>query len=277
MSDTSTQAPDSTTLMKQERDTIAGLAMLASTYVHFDPPLVHQVGGETKTGHAYGFNVNCLVVDNRDGEAVALERNRIYVDCNPLQHAEQLGVRAAIARLLQKRPRTTSVDSYLGTSLFGESGSAPRDFLRKGCTLYNTYDPCGMCAAMLALTKMKRVTYLFDDPKFEKVYDQLRPLFVAPAALGDSVKDELSLLPDGDAPLQRGATLIRALQQQVNALARAGTVPVTILDHPEFRDDLRRATELLQSIQPGDLVTTGDDRDCNARTLDDVKRLCNLL
>ena len=40
--------------MKQERDTIAGLAMLASTYVHFDPPLVHKVDGATKTARYRG-------------------------------------------------------------------------------------------------------------------------------------------------------------------------------------------------------------------------------
>jgi len=256
--------------LKAERDTLAGLGLLASTYIHFDPPLV----GGAAVSHAYGFNVNCLVIDNTDGEAVALERNRIYADCNPLQHAEQLGVRAAIARLHEKRPRdpATSVDAYLANDLFMRSGTAADDFVDKGCTLYNTFDPCGMCATMLLLCKMKRVAYLFADKQYEPVYEQMRAYFKG----RDSVKEALSVVAEGDNPLSQGAVVIRRLRERVTRLESKGTPLVMTLDQAECREDIALATSLLIQTHESHLTTTGDDRARNARTLRDIKRLCNI-
>lgn len=257
-------------LMRAERDSLAGLGLLASTYIHFDPALV----GGASTSHAYGFNVNCLVIDNTDGEAIALERNRIYADCSPLQHAEQLGVRAAITRLHEKRPREagTSVDAYLGSQLFMQAGTAADDYLNEGCTLYNTYDPCGMCATMLLLCKMKRIAYLFDDKAYEPVYDQMRTYFKG----RDSIKEPLLLVPEGDNPLSRGAVVIRRLRERVTRLEAQGIALVTTLDQAECRDDLQLATSLLIQTEERHLATAGDERARNARTLRDIKRLLNI-
>jgi tRNA(Arg) A34 adenosine deaminase TadA len=258
-------------LLKSERDCLCGLGLLASTYIHFDPALV----GDKSTGHAYGYNVNCLVVDNTDGEVIALERNRIFADANPLQHAEQLGVRAALARLHQKRPRAlgVSVASYLRDSLFMQKGTEPEDFLNKGCTLYNTYDPCAMCATTLVFCKMKRIAYLFEDLHFEKVYDQMRALLPL-----DSVKEPLALVADDDSPLGRGSVLIRRLRETVTRLSQPkGGVPlVTALDQAECRNDLEQATRLLIQMDESHLRTEGEERACNKRTLQGIKRLCNI-
>jgi hypothetical protein len=103
-------------VFRAERDCLAGLGLLASTHIRFDPELKTR----GSASHAYGFNVHCLVIDNSDGEVLALERNRIHVDNNPLQHAEQVGIRAAMARLHEKRPREvgTPVEKYYRNSLF---------------------------------------------------------------------------------------------------------------------------------------------------------------
>jgi tRNA(Arg) A34 adenosine deaminase TadA len=258
-------------LMKSERDCLAGLGLLASTYIHFDPELVRG----KSVSHAYGFNVNCLVIDNADGEVVAIERNRIYADNNSLQHAEQVGIRAAMDRLHAKRPRDPGmpVDEYLSGHLFMEKGTAPEDFLNKGVTLYNTYDPCAMCAVTLLTCRMKRIAYLFADKQFETVYDMMRKFYPG----RDSVKEPLAV-PDGkgSAALSQGAALILRLRGKVTKIEERGIPLVRSLDQAECRDDLREATALLANLDESQLSTSGSERTRNARTLGDIKRLLNI-
>lgn len=257
-------------IFKLERDCLAGLGLLASTHIRFDP----QLKSGNSVSHAYGFNVHCLVVDNSDGEVLALERNRIHKDGNPLQHAEQVGVRAAIARLHEKRPREVgiSVEYYYKNLLFMAPGTAPEDFLNRGCTLYNTFDPCGMCAVTLLVSYMKRIAYLFDDAKFATVYEDMRRFFKG----RDSVKEPLGLLEDGDDhPLRKGSLLIRQLREKVRSLEHDDHVPlVETLDH--CRDELQQATALLIETDASDLITTGEELERNTRTLKGIKRLCNI-
>ncbi|MCY2964988.1 MAG: hypothetical protein NT069_15355 [Planctomycetota bacterium] len=256
---------------KAERDTIAGLALLAANHVRFDPPLSSGAG----VSHVRGFNVHCLVIDNTDGEVLALEQNHIHAEGNPLQHAEQVGVRAALDRLRKKRPRPTDmpVEKYYKQLLFMAPGTGADDFLNFGCTLYNTFDPCGMCATTLLVCYMKRIAFLFDDQKFATVYDDMRQYFKN----RDSVKEPLSTVaPAGGVatPLQDAATLIQSFRDRVHALETAGTPLVFTLDS-QF-DELAKATRLLMQIRPEHLTTTDGERDRNLRTLEDVRRLCNL-
>ena len=148
---------------------------MAANYVRFDPAL--KIGNDTS--HARGFNVQCLIVDNVDGEVLAIEQNRIHADHNPLQHAEQIGIRNAMARLHAKRPRpgNLSVEKYYKQKLFMAPGSNPPDYVNVGCTLYNSFDPCGFCAVTLLVCYMKRIAYLFEDKKFDGVYEQMRAYF----------------------------------------------------------------------------------------------------
>lgn len=258
------------TVFNRERDSIAGLGLLASTYVRFDPAIGLEPG---KVTHVVGFNVHCLVIDNTDGEVLALERNRIFGDSNPLQHAEQLGVRAAMARLQQKRPRPAgmTVSAYYKSSLFMEKGTAPDDYLNRGCTLYNTFDPCGMCAVTLLACYMKRIAYLFADKTFEHVYDDMGKLFKG----RESIKEEIALLEEGDSPITKGAQLIKRLREKVHQLEESKTADLVLtLDH--CREELAEATSILQAIESSHLKTTGIDYERNLRTLNEVKRLCNI-
>jgi tRNA(Arg) A34 adenosine deaminase TadA len=256
-------------LFKAERDTIAGLGLLASTCLRFDPELK---SGDLKS-HARGFNVHCLVIDNIDGEVLALECNRIHIDDNPLQHAEQLGVRVALEALQQKRPRPAGmpVDKYYKSMLFMGPGTDPDDFSNVGCTLYNTFDPCGMCAVTLLVAYMKRIAYLFDDVKFEAVYEHMRTYF----GKRQSVKESLSLVDaDGSSPIAQASGLIHDLRAKVRALTDGGTQLVGTLDH--CRDDLEQSLNLLISVKEEHLKTVGGERTRNARTLMGLKQFCNI-
>lgn len=263
-------------MFKAERDTIAGLGLLLSHYVRFDP----AISSSGKSIHPHGFNVHCMVVDNVDGEVLSLTRNRIYADQNPLQHAEQVGVRAAMPRLHSKRPKPAdmNVDDYIRRQMFMAPGSTDADFLHVGCTLYNTFDPCGFCAVTLLVCYMKRIAYLFDDKKFDGVYEKMRDYF----RNRESVKEPLSLVaPAADdpgasgSPLIAGAKLITDLRAKVKTLEESGVQLVMTLDSQH--ETLAKAAELFAAIKPDHLVTTGLERDKNLRTLSDIKRLCNII
>ncbi len=257
-------------LFKQERDTIVGLGLLASTYFKFDPAIQFPSGGST---HITGYNVHCIILDNADGEVLALERNRIFADCNPLQHAEQLAIRAAIAKLQIKRTRPAgmTVSTFYKTQMFMEKGTEPEDYINKGCTLYNTFDPCGMCAVTSLVSYMKRIAFLFDDKTFESVYKDMGLLFKG----RDSIKEPLLLVEEGDGPLQKGARLIKELRDKVKKLEDSKVTDlVQTLDH--CRDELALAANLIATLDGSHLATKEADFNRNLLTLNGIRRLCNI-
>ncbi|MFO0819992.1 MAG: hypothetical protein U1A77_18730 [Pirellulales bacterium] len=261
---------------QSERDTIAGLGLLTSHYVRFDP----AVSVRGKATHAHGFNVHCLVVDNVDGEVLAIDRNRIYADQNPLQHAEQVAVREALERLHAKYPcpEGMSIDDYIRKRLFMAPGQSERDFIDVGCTLYNTFDPCGFCAVTLLVCYMKRIAFLFEDKKFDGVYEKMREYF----RNRESVKEPLVLAPfpetadtpTNENPLFEGARLIHALRERVKAKEDAGTALVMTLDAEH--QTLGQASDLFLRITPEHLTTEGCERERNIRTLAGIRAMLNL-
>ena len=78
-------------------------------------------------------------VVSRDGQVLAIARNRMRDDNDPSAHAEMVALRAAAASL--------------GT---------PR---LDGCDLFVTLEPCAMCAGAIALARIARLYYGAADPK----------------------------------------------------------------------------------------------------------------
>jgi hypothetical protein len=150
-------------------------------------------------------------------------------------------------------------------------GTAPEDFFNRGCTLYNTFDPCGMCAVTLLVCYMKRIAYLFDNRQFAMVYDDMRKYFRG----RESIKEPLGLLEDGDDhPLRKGSRLIQETREKVKHLEESGTPLMTTLD--QCRDELQQAALLLIETDSDHLITLGEERERNLRTLHDIKRVCNI-
>jgi tRNA(adenine34) deaminase len=79
------------------------------------------------------------VVVGPGGLILARDGNRVVERADPTAHAEILVLRAAAARL-----------------------GAPR---LDGCDLFATLEPCPMCAAALALARVRRLYYGAPDPK----------------------------------------------------------------------------------------------------------------
>lgn len=79
------------------------------------------------------------VVVGPDGAVVASARNRVEERGDPTAHAEFLALRQAA--------------SMLGTARTGE------------CDLFVTLEPCALCAAAIAMHRIKRVYFGAYDPK----------------------------------------------------------------------------------------------------------------
>jgi tRNA(adenine34) deaminase len=73
------------------------------------------------------------------GQIVAAAGNRVERDRDPTAHAEMLVLRAGAARLGKTRLTT--------------------------CDLYVTLEPCAMCAAAIALARIRRLYFAAYDPK----------------------------------------------------------------------------------------------------------------
>jgi len=72
-------------------------------------------------------------------EVIAEARNAMRGSVDPTAHAEVVAIRAAAARL-----ETSRLDE---------------------CTLWVTLEPCAMCAAAIALARMKALRFAAEDPK----------------------------------------------------------------------------------------------------------------
>ena len=82
--------------------------------------------------------VGAVLVD-ADGSVLAAAGNRVEADRDPTAHAEMLVVRAAAARLRAARLAE--------------------------CDLYVTLEPCAMCAAAIALARVRRLYFGAYDRK----------------------------------------------------------------------------------------------------------------
>ncbi len=72
-------------------------------------------------------------------ETIAEARNAMRASSDPTAHAEMVAIRAAAAKL--------------GASRLDE------------CTLWVTLEPCAMCAAAIAVARMKALRFAAEDPK----------------------------------------------------------------------------------------------------------------
>lgn len=278
-----------------EKDAIAFLGLLTHMYVSWDPPL-KALDPKLLTQY-HGYNIHAVIVDNTDGEVLALERNLIHEFESPVDHGEQLAVRAAVERLRVKRPRPASqaVEEYYRSSLFYDQGAEPCDFLNKGCTLYTTLEPCPMCTATLLVCRMKRVVYVSADRTYGGSWDA-RPLprggiscNCTPSS--NETQCHCNGLHDGyyskyDQQYEMlsfdGATdnlkRARALLQRVRD--RSAELESTGVPGTQFFDfmvpELSASYALFNDLQPSQLSSVEIDLTRNTRTLNDLKKLCNM-
>jgi tRNA(Arg) A34 adenosine deaminase TadA len=159
-------------LFRAERDALAFLGLLSSLYLRFDPPISLADGTGAQPTHFQGLNIHALIVDNADGEVLALEHNQIHAHQSPVEHGEQRALRMAIARIGAKRPRApaTTVEDYYRTQMFYDDGAQNADFLQRGATIYTSLEPCPMCATTILVCRVKRTVFLLQDTTYGGVW-----------------------------------------------------------------------------------------------------------
>jgi len=267
-------------VLRDERDAIAFLGLLSHLYLSWDPPIQVQSSPPEVT-HYCGLNIHALVIDNCDGEVLALERNYIHRDNSPVEHAEQLAIRAAIERVKVKRPRNASltVEDYYRKHLFYADGVASADFVYKGCTLFSSLEPCPMCAATLCVCRMKRVVYLIPDAKYGGSWDGRS--MPGGKGLKEVYYNSYDLqygqfAPNGSA----SAVSVKAKQFYDDLIRKIVGLRNRKVPDTQFFDflhpDLGEICAYFLSVEEPDWITTGDDRQINALTLSGLKQRCNL-
>jgi tRNA(adenine34) deaminase len=105
---------------------------------HENPPMALALA-EAEAAAARGEVPVGAVLIAADGRIIAAAGNRVEADRDPTAHAEMLVLRAGAAVL----------------------GSKQLD----GCDLYVTLEPCAMCAAAVALARIRRLYFGAYDPK----------------------------------------------------------------------------------------------------------------
>jgi tRNA(Arg) A34 adenosine deaminase TadA len=213
------------------------------------------------------------MIDNVDGEVLALEQNQIHAHQSPVEHGEQRVLRAAIACVGQKRPRGTAtiVEEYYRSQLFYGDGGEEGDFLKQGATIYTSLEPCPMCATTILVCRVKRTVFLLQDHTFGGAWTIIKEKFYNRFKL---TYGQLDLSYDKSPLIRRAHDINKTICQKVEALHKDNVVDTLFFDY--LTDDLQAGFQFLCGVTDRDLATKGPAHDANARTLLDLKRVCNI-
>jgi tRNA(Arg) A34 adenosine deaminase TadA len=261
----------STDVLQAERDALVCLGLLAHTASRFDLPVSYA--GESAPSHVAGLNIHAAVVDNGDGEILALDRNTIHSDGSPLQHGEQRTIRTAIARVTVKRPRQPSqaIEGYYRSSMFMGKGSSVDDFLNLGATLYTTLEPCPMCASSLLVCRMKRIVFLIPDQKYGGAWQMLKAKFYA---ADESQYSQLAVTGKGSQFAETVGALYSRIMVKIDDLRKQNVRDTHFLDF--CRDELGEAFQMLQNTKGSDLSSIGAGESRNLTTLAGLQKALNM-
>ena len=260
-------------LFRAERDALAFLGLLSSLYLRFDPPISPADGTAPQPTHFQGLNIHALIIDNVDGEVLALEHNQIHVHQSPVEHAEQRALRTAIARIGAKRPRApaTTVEDYYRTQMFYDDRAADEDFLQRGATIYTSLEPCPMCATTILVCRVKRTVFLLQDTTYGGVWVSAKDQYYKKYNLKYG---QLNLSDAGSPFITRVRELHQTMSKRVEGIRNNKVVDTLIFDHQV--ETLQTGFKMLCQVGHEELMTKGDNNATNRRTLDDLRRKCNI-
>ena len=259
-------------LFRAERDALAFLGLLSSLYLRFDPPISPEDSATAPT-HFQGLNIHALIIDNVDGEVLALEHNQIHAHQSPVEHAEQRALRMAIARIGAKRARTpaTTVEDYYRTQMFYDDGAEDADFLQRGATIYTSLEPCPMCATTILVCRVKRTVFLLQDTTFGGEWVSAKNQYYKKYNLSYG---QLNLSDAGSPLLAQVRNLHQAMSRRVEGIRNDKVIDTLIFDH--LMEELQTGFKLFCQLTPDNLTTRGDHNTANTRTFDDLRRICNI-
>jgi tRNA(Arg) A34 adenosine deaminase TadA len=260
-------------LFRAERDALAFLGLLSSLYLRFDPPISCGNGDTAQPTHFQGLNIHALIIDNADGEVLALEHNQIHAYQSPVEHAEQRALRTAIARIGAKRPRApaSTVEDYYRAQMFYDDGAEDADFLETGATIYTSLEPCPMCATTILVCRVKRTVFLLQDTTYGGVWVTAKNQYYKKY---DLIYGQLTLSDASSPFISRVRDLHQTMSRRVEGVRKDKMIDTLIFDY--LIEDLETGFKLLCQLTPDDLATVGDHNKANRRTFDDLRRICNV-
>ncbi len=223
--------------------------------------------------HFQGLNIHALIIDNVDGEVLALEHNQIHAHQSPVEHAEQRALRMAIARIAAKRARTpaTTVEDYYRTQMFYDDGAEDADFLQRGATIYTSLEPCPMCATTILVCRVKRTVFLLQDTTFGGEWVSAKNQYYKKYNLSYG---QLNLSDAGSPLLAQVRDLHQTMSRRVEGVRNDKVIDTLIFDH--LIEELQTGFKLFCQLTPDNLTTRGDHNTANTRTFDDLRRICNV-
>jgi tRNA(Arg) A34 adenosine deaminase TadA len=245
-------------LFRAERDALAFLGLLSSLYLRFDPPISPANGTAAQPTHFQGLNIHALVIDNADGEVLALEHNQIHAHQSPVEHAEQRALRIAI-------------EDYYRTQMFYDDGAQDADFLQRGATIYTSLEPCPMCATTILVCRVKRTVFLLQDTTYGGVWVSAKDQHYRKYNLKYG---QLNLSDAGSPFITRVRELHQTMSKRSEGIRTNKVVDTLIFDH--LVENLQTGFKMLCQVGHEELMTKGDNYATNRRTLDDLKRMCNI-
>src|SRR5438034_10406044 len=216
-------------LFRAERDALAFLGLLSSLYLRFDPPISPEDSATAPT-HFQGLNIHALIIDNVDGEVLALEHNQIHAHQSPVEHAEQRALRMAIARIGAKRARTpaTTVEDYYRAQMFYDEGAEEADFLQRGATIYTSLEPCPMCATTILVCRVKRTVFLLQDTTYGGVWVSAKNEYYQKYHL---TYGQLNISDASSPFITRVHELHQTMSKRVEDIRKEKVVDTLIFDH----------------------------------------------
>jgi tRNA(Arg) A34 adenosine deaminase TadA len=219
------------------------------------------------------LNIHALIIDNVDGEVLALEHNQIHAHQSPVEHAEQRALRMAIARIGIKRPRAaaTTVEAYYREQMFYDDGAEAADFLQRGATIYTSLEPCPMCATTILVCRVKRTVFLLQDTTFGGAWVSVKNQFYNKNIL---IYGQLVLSDASSSFISRVRDLHQAMSRRVENARKDKVIDTLIFDY--LIEDLQTGFKMLCQTGPEELMTKGDHNATNRRTLNDLRRRCNI-
>jgi tRNA(Arg) A34 adenosine deaminase TadA len=284
------------TTYTREKDAIAFLGLMSYMYANWDapislappPPAAPPVPTEDNVTHYHGLNICGLIVDNTDGEVLALEKNEIHEYNSPVEHGEQRALRAAIARINVKRPRgpDTTVEDYYRSQMFYADGDTPSAYIDTGSTLYTSLEPCPMCTATLCVCRMKRIVFLFKDDTYGGSFDWrgqpdhggIKQRYYASYQLK---YEEIDLAGETGGIADHAEKFYQTLVAKIGvhkgtpgSFRKSGMYDTLFFDY--LHSELHALYQYFTCVPASALVTTGPARTKNLNTVAGLKKLCNL-
>jgi hypothetical protein len=164
-----------------------------------------------------------------------------------------------------------TVEDYYRSQLFYDDGLEEADFLNKGATIYTSLEPCPMCATTILVCRVKRAVFLLQDHTYGGAWVTIKKTFYNKYNLSYGQLD----LSKAKSPLiERAHDINWTVRQKVEALHGQNVIDTLFFDH--LAEDLQAAFQFFCGVTAGDLATKGNHNVANARTLTDLKRVCNI-